>query len=1045
MNRNEITNTVHKEYGESPSKTSFFEEPDSDDQALTSFFPQRNRSHQQALKAMSRNYNVDPKNAKSFNLKRYPDLEKVADAIRKRWDILIQVQIKAIHEKRISNRIREKPDETEIHAWWDEDIAVAHGGKKLEPWQYDGIPRRSLFDTVFIPTAFHIAGNNPVRFQEALEIIMNCWWKLVAPNRYGSTCVSARKDIEVKFFAVEGGEDCANGESAIGQFVYFYEKYGPSIAYLVATFQGQEQDRYYDGHDWTWSTPKLERFLHPLRKKGHKKDPMKKAVIGNFVERILEQGNHSNIPRVTHAFGKLLSESGAIAENFEVDIREVESAALDIALANGRQLLYDGRIVEPYNEGEREIYKPERAITPFAWSMEMTASLAQRSLESYIVFWEQLAENNRIGITANIGDTDTVRQYAQAEQYLGSACEISILRRIFQMPTAELAQLAAHHIALINRARQFSEEDTIYERYKKDIQNILEIAEVIDQKSEYAEEPLMASPKESTAVKIREITSNFALCALAFRSTAATYIFSDLRSILLQIYCPNASGTKGKVNEEAAYIEAYIDAFIKNVVDLNKAYEVIRAEGTSMDSFKTAISTIQILLSSLRRMKICNTINETEAPEGQRISEVHGMALNYADDFEELFSSRVGLALFRFSIIEPEHRPSEFLSSTNPYSQMAVLAGAFLRAVNESGKDKRLLLLSSSTGNDNPGRNSTEGPAKEYSNIIALASELRQKVAANIPIIENRIVAARRKSAGLLCTGHKIHTDAVIDPTAFSDLRAMFGLGSGGFFLSKMGQSLVGNVAPSSLEHEYIVAMLELMGIVRGQRPHLQTTLAGRLPAESEEIRLLGPLLILCTNTLDRFAPGAFGTSHDTMTDNCIMVYDDGVRHRGYGFDRQHMEGRTDKLGGASLQDFGLHQLLGTVLHDTALGGPTAEVGKKFLIPEATALLRKYDGLYGIERARFRAKWIHDPDVYPLNLGDNTSINALSPSDPPLLTQHEAMVNVYVNAWHDSVAGGSNLWQEAQQLVADTRYMVTPVLERLAQQYPEELDKHMRS
>ncbi len=1064
-----LAETLVKEYG-APTKDRprFSLERDNLDEKLRSFFGLQEKINRDAFAAVRYRPRTQEKNdpPTHVDLNQYPRLNEVADNLRPRWEEIIIEYLNGLNRKRSGERYPKEASSQEIEKWTAANMEIVNGKTGTRNWG-NVVPKRSIFDTLFVPTAFDISGNRPHEFEQALNLILSAWTYLLAPNTYGSGYVGARANIAESFFSIDDdGKECSRNDCAKGQFTYFYKEYGPYIAYLVAVFQGEEQDRHYDGGDYTWSTHQLEEYLAPFKGGEGKSGKGGKWIVKEFVDFMDEANKVSTLPHAASHLGRLLSCAQGISKFFDIDEQTAEKVALEIACEHVNAAHYDGTLL--IYRGKSTNYKPTLALTPFDWAKSCAGRLAQGTRNSHLLFWEQLASGEQVGITAQLGDTAMVESYADLETIMGQASTEELLRQLFKIPYIEHAQLLSKYLKLLFDAQSLTNNWKIKNNYSAEQKRLcyMTIADAECQKdSNKCDKPDLAALNNQLAASVIRMACYSAAVQIQHKSANSRVITPvklsmDLHKILKEVCAISGNYS---LDDDTAAVSAMSNDFLASVEAIQEQYKIISDRQTVVIDFRDAINQIEKLITHVRTLSLRHTCvvygevikDEDEKPKTDEdpyycdssplpqptqdtiMIGINAVAQKYANEVEDNVKKRAGLAAFRFTIKPDTYKPSDFLKSTNPYTQASILSGAFMQALRgEVGKEQ------SPNGVRQLNNESNDGSQLSFHNVLALAKRLRKAMATAVPEVEARVLKARENSAGLMYTGYKLHTEKPVDTNAFGELSEMFGIKSTCFRLAHADDCLVGNLAPSSIEHIYVVRMLEMLGIVTGNRPHLQTALPGRLAQNGEAISLLAPLLLLGTEALDTFAPGAFSTaSHNDSTDACIMAYDAGVRSIGHPFDREQMSGRTDKLAGATLSDFSLHALLGTILHDLEFDGPTGVVARRFLVPEATALLKKYDPQYGIDRARYSAKWIHEPG------GEKTSTDVtLYDADGKSIrkTPHEKMVGVYVNAWKDSQAGGSNLCHEVQQLIADVRHVLEPVRQSHVAANSKEFDKHMK-
>lgn len=315
---------------------------------------------------------------------------------------------------------------------------------------------------------------------------------------------------------------------------------------------------------------------------------------------------------------------------------------------------------------------------------------------------------------------------------------------------------------------------------------------------------------------------------------------------------------------------------------------------------------------------------------------------------------------------------TRFLEETNPTTQMAVSGMSLLVSIGASHLRGISEHLEPVPDMEAPHANkilNITDQVREYMGIV------QRNMAAVTPLIEKKVMEARRQSFGLMPIGGKIHTRVNMDETFLALLDECFSFGNSPFMMIHANTSLLLPPVVSAYELRMLIHILERFGVIDNNEPDYQFAVGGRWGAENASV--VGASMLLATQEGGTYRPGAFSTTHDVLTGARIMAYDDGVKQDGLPGDLPEAKGRTDILGRQVETDIPLYQILGTLAAHNEYDGPFAPVMDRY-----RGRVHEVLGHHGLAEVLRMSAWIQEHSWE----GDSSE-------------QHEKMVNTFGGAW----------------------------------------------
>lgn len=233
------------------------------------------------------------------------------------------------------------------------------------------------------------------------------------------------------------------------------------------------------------------------------------------------------------------------------------------------------------------------------------------------------------------------------------------------------------------------------------------------------------------------------------------------------------------------------------------------------------------------------------------------------------------------------------------------------------------------------------------------AEEIRVRIQAAIADAREEVETAHTQFRGFYPVGGKVHFPNPIPDERFNEFMRQYGFSSTPFTLMHANKSLL--LPPRASAHELvrIVQGLAEHDIIQpDDDPSIQVSIPGRL--NNQYAALLGSAMLLSSYKCIEYDEDSFSTTHESKTSTMIMVYDDGVLDESVSELPEGITGRTDMLGRKDPRDIYLYQILGSLISQSAYGGPFQKIGQQF-IHEYVQLLDKHCVL-----GMLNAPWIYD-------------------------------------------------------------------------------------
>lgn len=284
--------------------------------------------------------------------------------------------------------------------------------------------------------------------------------------------------------------------------------------------------------------------------------------------------------------------------------------------------------------------------------------------------------------------------------------------------------------------------------------------------------------------------------------------------------------------------------------------------------------------------------------------------------------AKIGMCLWRGALgVKSGHfKPSEWLSGTNPATQMVVVGEAMLRVLDKRGAAgalrPQLALLGSSE--------SMEGVIASFEQ---LERSMRDDLGLVIPQVETAVRANRAVMPGLMVEGAKVHTPASMNLEAFDMHLGVFGVGgvrNTPFKLLHGGHTLVLPPMPTVFELQLMLRLFHVLGTIDQNDLDLQGTMAG--PWGPERAAMVGSSILLQNQRVRLYEPDAFASTHEE-TASRIMVREArqyGVRFTDVPYDVPEKSGRLDLMAQVDPGFLFPYQLLGTLANHLETDRPLA-------------------------------------------------------------------------------------------------------------------------
>ena len=257
----------------------------------------------------------------------------------------------------------------------------------------------------------------------------------------------------------------------------------------------------------------------------------------------------------------------------------------------------------------------------------------------------------------------------------------------------------------------------------------------------------------------------------------------------------------------------------------------------------------------------------------------------------------------------------------------------------------------------------------------------------------------------------KVHFTDPLQPITVEMLKEISGITATPFKLLEQDTSLCLPACNSPLEIMNIIYQFSQLWVINQKKPELQLSVAGRIP--NHHAAILWSTMLFLKPYKVYYPESAFATTHDNLTQRCILCYDSWVLNtEGFPQLPTGIAGRTDILGIRDISEVVSYYLLWNLISQSYWWWALQEAWLEFI--KLYLELLEENGLSHL----LEGKWVHDPQQPK---GDNNNEDYI---------RHSMLVNSCTEIRNLDLNRLNEKWIESW-----ISFEVKKILQRIIQKY----------